>query len=256
MKVLLAIPTGGSPAAPFLASLSELQMPNAATAFDRMTVSGNFVPGQRELAARRAVEIDADVLVMLDDDMIVPPDALVHLFEALLTDPRLAVVGGLYYSRDGLHPMVAHHWTSRDTTSAAIPAFTDALTYCDVVGFGCVALRVDALRGMRPPYFNTQVYVEERANRVRICNEDYLLCEDLRRDGWRVALHAGVRAKHFDRVNGIAQPREWEDPAATGIERMLVVDPGPRYRIVPYDRTAPVKLERHASAQIDYIIVD
>jgi hypothetical protein len=256
MKVVLAIPTAGSPTAPFLASLNALVLPDSVTAFDRITVVGNFVPGQRELAARRAVRLGADVLVMVDDDMVLPPEALGELMGALCSDPQLAVVGALYYARDGLRPIVADHWDSRDTTTAGIPAYTNALTYCDVVGFGCAALRVSALCSMPPPYFRTQVYVEERAASVRICNEDYLFCEDVRRAGWRVALHAGLRCKHYDRISGTHYPHEWEDPSATSVERMIVADPGPSYRLVPYDAAQPRAAERHETTSIDYLIVD
>jgi GT2 family glycosyltransferase len=256
VKVLLAIPTAGNPAAPFLASLRDLRLPESMTAFDRITIVGNFVPGQRELAARRALRVGADVLIMVDDDMIVPPDALQALIDALEGDPHLAVVGALYYARDGLRPIVADHWSSHDTTTASIPAYGDTLTYCDVVGFGCAALRVSALRSMPPPYFRTQVYVEELASRVRICNEDYLFCEDVRRAGWRVALHAGVRCKHHDRASGTDYPREWEDPSITAVERMIVADPGPSYRLIPYDPTLATSVERHEKTSIDYIIVD
>jgi hypothetical protein len=256
MKMLLAIPTGGAPTAPFLSSLRDIDIPPTITAFDRLTVEGNFIPGQRELAARRAIATDADVLVMLDDDMIPPPDAIAVLIDALERDARLGIVGGLYYSRDGIHPMVADHWSSRDTTTAAIPAYEHGLTYCDAVGFGCVALRVEMLRALRQPFFGTQVYVEEVAARVRICNEDYLLCERVRNDGWRVALHAGVRCKHYDRRSGVSHPEQWEPAATTSIERMLITDPGPRYRMVPYDASLPTKLERHEAAHLDYIIVD
>jgi len=256
MRILLAVPTSGKPTQPFLESLQALELPASALAFDRITIEGNFIPGQRELAARRALTLDADILVMLDDDMILPPKAIVSLVDALLADPRLAVVGALYYSRDGIHPMVADHWTSRDTTTAAIPAYDSGVTYCDGVGFGCCAIRVEVLRHMARPFFNTQVYVEEHAARVRICNEDYLFCENVRHDGWRVALHAGVRCKHFDRASGLMYPREWETAAATSKPRMVVVEPGPRFRVVPYDPTHPTKAEYHEAAKVDYIIVD
>jgi hypothetical protein len=256
MNVLLAVSTAGSPTAPFLASLRELQMPESTTAFERITITGNFIPGQRELAARRALSLNADVLVMFDDDMILPSDTLVRLVEAVASNEQLAVVGALYYSRDGLHPMVADRWDSQNTTTAAIPAYNQTLTYCDVVGFGCVAIRVGAIGSMPPPYFNTQVYVEEQAARVRICNEDYLFCEKARHGGWLVALDAGIRCKHYDRISSTTYPREWEDPSATSVERMLVVSPGPRYHVVPYDSTRATKIERHQTATIDYIIVD
>jgi GT2 family glycosyltransferase len=256
VNLLLAIPTAGNPSAPFLASLRDLHLPAGTTAFERIVVNGNFIPGQRELAVRRAIALDADVLVMFDDDMIVPPDALSALVEPLDADPQLAVVGALYYSRDGIRPMAADRWTSHDTTTAAIPAFGAGLTYCDAVGFGCVAIRVSALRSMEPPYFRTQVYVEEHANRVRLCNEDFLFCETARFGGWRVALQAALRCRHFDRSSSVAHPREWEDSRATNTERMIVVDPGPSYRLVPYDGARGAKPERHAAAEIDYIIVD
>jgi hypothetical protein len=254
--MLVAVPSAGDPAPPFLASLGNLQMPESVTTFDRITVVGNFTPGQRELAARRALDHNADVLVMFDDDMILPPDALSRLIEALDADSQLAVVGALYYSRDGVHPMVADEWHSSDTTTAAIPAFGDDVTYCDAVGFGCVALRVSALRTLNAPYFNTQVFVEEAAARVRVCNEDYLFCEEAQRGGWRVALHGGVRCKHYDRASRRSYPLAWEDPAQTAVKRMLVVDPGPTYRMVPYEARVATKPERHQTAHIDYIIVE
>jgi GT2 family glycosyltransferase len=256
VKILLAIPTAGQPTQPFLASLAELQLPAQTTGFDQLTVRGNFVPGQRELAVRRAIALGADVLAMIDDDMIFPPDALSMLVAALDADPGLALVGALYYGRDGMRPMAASRWHSKRTTTATVPAFTDDLVDVDAIGFGCIALRVDALRGLVPPYFSTQIYIEEHAARVRICNEDFLFCERLREIGLRTALHAGVRCKHFDRASGIAHPQVWEPADATRVERMLVRDAGPSLRLIPYDDGAATTHELHEVAQLDYIFVD
>ncbi|GAC1430312.1 MAG: hypothetical protein NVSMB5_24570 [Candidatus Velthaea sp.] len=195
-------------------------------------------------------------MIMLDDDMILPPNALTALVDALAADPQLAIAGALYYSRDGLRPMAAHHWKSADTTTAAVPAFGEGLAYVDAVGFGCVAVRVAALRALEAPYYATQVFIEEAAARVRVCNEDYLLCERMRAAGFRVGLHAGVRCKHYDRASGVAHPVAWEDPRATARERMLVVEPGPAYRLVPYDAAGARSTERHQAAAIDYVSVD
>jgi hypothetical protein len=255
VKIFLAIPTAGSPTEPFLASLAEVVLPADTSAFDRLTVVGNFVPGQRELAVRRAIALGADVLVMIDDDMIFPPDALSSLIGALRADSGLALVGALYYGRDGIRPMAATRWHSARTTTASVPAFTDGVVDVDAVGFGCVAVRVDALRGLVPPYFSTQVYVEEHAARVRICNEDFLLCERLRIAGWRTALHAGVRCKHHDRASGIAYPQTWEPVEVTRDERMLVSDRA-SLRLIPYDEGAATSREIHDVARLDYIFVD
>lgn len=256
MKLLLVLPTAGSPAPVFLESLGTLDLPPSVTAFERLTVTGNYIPGQRELAARRARAMSADIMIMLDDDMVVPPHALAAIVDAFAGDPQLGIVGALYYSRDGLRPMAATHWSSGDTTTAAIPAFTDGLTYVDAIGFGCVGVRVSALDALRPPYYSAHVFIEESANRVRICNEDYLLCERMREAGFRIGLHAGIRCKHFDRASGIAHPLAWEDATLTAHERMLVVEPGPTYRLLPYDAKAARASEHHARSTVDYISLD
>ena len=78
----------------------------------------------------------------------------------------------------------------------------------------------------------------------RICNADYLPGNDVRRAGSLVGLHAAVRCKH------------WEDLSATCIERMIVAELGPSYRLVPCNPTLPTKQGRHEAAAIDYILVD
>ncbi len=256
MKLLLGLPGAGHPTKPFLDSLAALQLPPEVTAIDRYVVTGNFIPGQRELCVRRALALGADVLVMIDDDMQVPPDALVMLCDALALDPALAVAGALYYSRDGIRPMAATRWTSANTTTASIPAFHEGIVRVDAVGFGCVALRVAALARLSAPYFDVQIFIEEGAARVRLCNEDFLLCERLRGAGYGVALHAGVRCGHYDRERGAIEPLHWESPGQTQAERMIVMRPGPHYELVPYDATGATADERHAAARLDYVSVD
>jgi hypothetical protein len=254
--LLLGLPSAGQPAKPFLDSLAALRMPPEASAIDRCVVTGNFVPGQRELCVRRALALRADVLIMLDDDMQVPADALVTLCDTLALDPTLAVAGALYYSRDGIRPMAATRWTAANTTTAGVPGFTDGVVPVDAVGFGCVALRVSALAALSPPYFDVQIFIEERAARVRLCNEDFLLCERLRGAGYGVALHAGVRCGHYDRERGTIAPATWETAAQTRAERMIVVQPGPQYALVPYDAAGATAAEHHAAARLDYVSVD
>ena len=233
-----------------------MTLPPEVTAFDRYVVTGNFIPAQRELAVRRAIALGADVLVMIDDDMAFPPDALTQLCDALALDPNLAVAGALYYSRDGLRPMAATRWHSANTTTAGIPAFSDRVVPVDAVGFGCVALRVSAFRALAPPYLSSQIFIQEAAANVRVCNEDFLLCERLRQAGFGVALHAGVRCGHYDRDRGVIEPQTWEAASATAHERMLTLEPGPRYVLVPYDGTGSTANERHERPVMEYVIVD
>jgi GT2 family glycosyltransferase len=209
------------------------------------------------MLARRALAVNADILLMMDDDMVVPPDAPELLAAALEGDPGAAVAGALYYSRDEIRPMVADHWSSGDTTRASIPPFDDRTpTSVDAVGFGCVMIRVQAFRMLTPPYFGAQIYIESDAARARLCNEDFLLCERFRQNGYRVLLHPAVRCGHVDRERKCIVPHTWESVQATNQRRMVVVEPGPRYILVPYDPALPRAHEHHASAMLDYVSVN
>lgn len=256
MKLVLGIPSAGSPAAPFLQSLQTLRLPARFTALQNKTVTGNFVPAARELLAEYALENGADYLLMADDDMVIPPDSLNMLMEPFAQDD-VALTGALYYSRDGLRPMAVDDWNPDDTTSAAIPAF-DQQSAVSVggVGFGLVLIRMSVLARMERPFFATQVYIERAAARVRICNEDYLFCHRLRALGHRVMLHSGVRCGHYDRQSDRTFPSNWESPEITNQRRMMVRKPDGNVGMAPFEGAAPRTGERHVSARLDYIVVD
>ena len=257
MKLLLGIPTAGSPAKPFLDSLGALNLPDAITSFERRIVTGNFIPAQREVILRYALQHDADVVAMVDDDMVLPSDALANLYNVLASDASIGVVGALYYSRDGIRPMAVSDWNERRTTSSYTPAFDGkSAVEVDGVGFGCALLRVSALRDLARPLMRAQVYVEERAGRVRICNEDYLLCASLRKAGKRVLLHSGVKCGHFNRTAERVFPERWEDPLTTVVPRMVVRHPDGSQALIPLDPKVLEANEVHVAADLDYIFAD
>ncbi len=251
MKLFIGIPTSGSPTKPFVESLSALETPATVTSMDRTVVTGNYVPAQRELIVRRALARGADRLLMCDDDMVLPKDALAKLSAVLDEDPACALAGALYYSRDGFRPMAVDKWNPDDTTSANVPGFGEAPVAVDGVGFGCVLLRLDALPSMQPPYFSAHIFIEPTASRVRVCNEDYLFCARLRADSFKVVLHPGVRCGHFDRTSGAVQPEAWENARVTSEPRMAVLKDGIQ-QLVPLAQSAS-GTERHESAAISYV---
>jgi hypothetical protein len=254
LKLFLGIPSAGSPAAPFLESLAKIELPASVSQFGRTIVTGNYVPAQRDLLVERALEFNADVLIMCDDDMVVPPDVIALLCAALDDDPRAAVAGALYYSRDGFRPMAVDRWNEGDTRTALVPAFDRAPTAVDGVGFGCVALRVAALRELMPPYFATHVFVERSAGRVRICDEDYLFCARLRRAGGRVLLVPAARCGHYDRQSQAVVPASWEPPEVTNRQRMAVLVDG-RLALIEAGETSGSAPETHVRADVQYIVV-
>jgi hypothetical protein len=255
-RIILGVATAGAPTRPFLDALAALRLPQSVETLERSIVSGNFVPAQRELIAQDAIEGNFDFLFFLDDDMVFPPNTLSSLIETMQRDPQTAVVGALYYSRDSIRPMAVANWNSDDTTSAAIPAFrADSTDVVDGIGFGCALLRVSALRALEPPYFPVHIYMERSTRTVRLCDEDYLYCERIRKAGGIVRLDARVRCTHYDRSSDSVAPLLWENDAETDRHRMLVRE-GTTQRLVPFDDRVPQAREVHLPADVVYLIVD
>jgi GT2 family glycosyltransferase len=254
LKLLLGVPSAGAPARPFLESVAQMSLPPSASVLERVLVTGNFVPAQRDLIVERALEQNADVLLMCDDDMVLARSAWVDLCAALENDPGAALAGALYYSRDSFRPMVVDRWDEKDTRTATIPAFDREPVAVDGVGFGCVAIRGRALRDLTPPYFPAHVFVERGAGRVRVCDEDYLFCARLRQAGYRVLLHAGVRCGHYDRQSATIAPQTWEPPEITRHERIAALVDG-RPALVKAVPAAPSTTEIHVQANVNYVMV-
>jgi GT2 family glycosyltransferase len=151
-RILLGIASGGSPAQPFVEALTQLRLPAGTAGLERSVAFGNFIPAQRELIMQDALDGDYDYLFFVDDDIVLPNDALENLVETMEADAQTAVVGGLYYSRDAVRPIVVAGWDSTDTTTAYIPAYTSMSTdLVDGIGFGCALLRVSTARAFAPP---------------------------------------------------------------------------------------------------------
>lgn len=103
-----------------------------------------------------AIAAGCTYLLMLDDDMVVPPD----LIQRLLVHEK-DLVGALYWQRGGaFHPLVMkavelengdfhpEYYAATDTL-IQVPG----LYPVDIIGGGCMFFKVDCFRKISPPYF-------------------------------------------------------------------------------------------------------
>lgn len=256
IRVLLGVASGGTPTAPFIAALGKLKLPKTCAALERSIVMGNFVPAQREFIMRDAIDGKFDYLFFVDDDIVLPEDALELLLATAESDPRTAVVGGLYYTRDSLRPLAVNDWDSNDTSTAHVPAFSSRSTNAVAgIGFGCALLRVSAAQALTAPYFPAHVFIERENRRARLCDEDYLYCERVRKAGHLVRLDGRVRCLHYDRGSDSMAPVAWEHDSATSQERMVVATKEGVASLVPFDDQVPRIAEVHQRADLTYITV-
>jgi 2-polyprenyl-3-methyl-5-hydroxy-6-metoxy-1,4-benzoquinol methylase len=103
-----------------------------------------------------AIAMDAQYVLMLDDDMIVPHDLVKRLVEH-----DKDVIGALYYQRGGAyHPVVMkrHVYETGDFRAQFLPPYdpiiiNPGLHQVDIIGGGCMLFKTDVFRKVMPPYF-------------------------------------------------------------------------------------------------------
>ncbi len=124
-------------------------------------VAVEIVVKKEQFRARNAI-VEAAIgsgckwLLMLDDDMVVPPD----LVKRLIAHDK-DVCGALYFQRGGAyHPVLLNRVDMEDGRMATrfIGNMDERLTdpglhKVDIIGGGCMLFKVDVFRKILPPYF-------------------------------------------------------------------------------------------------------
>lgn len=110
------------------------------------------IDNARNTAAKMALNMGYDNLLFLDDDVMVPKDALIKLIEA-----DKDVIAGLTYIRSApFNPMVFTEIESSNGRAAlTFTEPTEEIQEVYAVGFSCCLIKVDILQAMNPPYFIT-----------------------------------------------------------------------------------------------------
>jgi len=130
--------------------------------FYTYTVGEVLTPFARELLVERALEwFRADLICMVDDDMVGDPDTFFRLAESVVHGPA-DLCGALAFTRGAPHrPVLYRQLSGFDPTdhravvqNRAMERYPkDALVECDAVGFGAVVFTADLARKVAPPRF-------------------------------------------------------------------------------------------------------
>lgn len=116
-----------------------------------------LTPVAREALADSALEAGMDMMLMLDDDMIVPKDLFERLYEH-----NVDIVAPLAFTRNAPHYAVLYQceagWDPVTRNDYFINHYVrnypeNELVRCDAVGFGAALIKMDVIRKMKKPYF-------------------------------------------------------------------------------------------------------
>lgn len=150
-----------------------------------------LVPYARERLAESALEIGADYLFMVDDDMMAPPD----LFYKLVRHNK-DIIAPLAFTRNPDHKPVIYETiegydksvgTKYGLTRFVVNYPKNQLVECDAVGFGAVLIKTEVFRRMPKPWFFG----------MESTGEDITLCLKAKKLGFSVWMDTSVKLGHL-----------------------------------------------------------
>lgn len=161
----------------------------------------------RNAIVEGAYQLAADYLLFIDDDHIIDWEGVNYptekyeflrkLIGHLETDPKLGLVGPLYYHRGGqckpvlLIKEIGGYRYLRDDEIAG------GLQEVDIQGGGCMLIRMKALDFIGAPWFEAEVDM----------GTDFQICGKLKKAGWKVASDTSIELGHVSSERKIITSR-------------------------------------------------
>lgn len=200
MKILIAIPTFETIYPDTFKSVYELETGGHEVTWD--FVRGYDCATARNRIAQKGIDLGADYVLMIDNDVVVPKDALIHL-----TEHNEGTVLGYYAHRgdDNLYSgrtcvcklfneqgaKYFNYPLESEYTGKELRDLREAGTYKLQIhggGMGCALIRVDLFRKIRYPWFDWVNYADDNRGML---SEDLYFCENLKR--LRIPIYTDTR---------------------------------------------------------------
>lgn len=140
MKTLIAIPCMDNVAAPFAHSLATMEKTGECVI--SMNISSLIYDARNQLAAQ-ALKAEADYILWLDSDMIVPPDVIPRMLKHM--EDGKDFVSGIYFRRRAPFAPVLYSRIDREGHADFNDYPEDTVFEIAGAGFGCCMTRVSML---------------------------------------------------------------------------------------------------------------
>ncbi len=116
----------------------------------------------REKLVEEAIKARCDYILMIDNDMLLPPAYVKNMFKNLQEHPEIDILAPLAFMRNPPHFPVIYSVTEGYDANRGTTYYTnnvvknypkDQLIECDAVGFGSVLINMRILKKMSSPFF-------------------------------------------------------------------------------------------------------
>lgn len=190
--VVIGVPSRGNIRLEWAAMLKSLGEPvNYSWALQ--TTLGKPVDEGRNMVARYAVEHNANYLFFIDDDVLVPNQALRRMVYSMEQNPEWDLLSGIYVTKsDPPEPLIF----GENPDGAFWDWKFNEIFPISGCGMGCCLIRGSALQKVKEPWFYYR-HEAEGINRLEE-GEDLYFCRKLREAGGVLMADGGVLCGHID----------------------------------------------------------
>lgn len=196
--IAIGIPFGGRMVHPKWAlSLKTIDFP-VNTTQTLISVEGKDIDTARNDIVRTAIEQNCRYLFFLDDDVLIPRQAIMGLGNILdQSDDDTMVATGIYCTKTYIPAPVIYR---NDTSGAFWDWQLNQVFDIDSCGAGCMMVNMKLFQHLEEPYFKTsQEYKEINGEQIlHIVSEDIYFCRKVREAGFKIKAHGSIVCPHYD----------------------------------------------------------
>lgn len=191
-KILVASPHRGEKDG-LVTNLFSMQPP-AAFSCELSEPYGLSVADARNFIVKKAIDEGYDYIFFIDDDTLIPRNALVKLIHL-----KADIAGGFYYRKYYPLESVGMHF-DKDGNPSPIEDYKigDIIHDTLVLPSGCTLIKTEVFKKMEFPWYRTI----KRANQPAL-TEDTYFCEKARMLGYDIITDTGIQCLHVDRERGL-----------------------------------------------------
>lgn len=204
MKILIAVPTYENIYPDTFKSIYDLDVSGHEVSFE--FVRGYDVATARNRGAQKALDTNADYLFFVDNDVVVPKDALINLLEDIDN-----VCLGFYAHRgadnvyhgntnicrlyDANGEKYFHYPLESEYTGTEMREMCEAGQYKVRIhggGMGCALINTDVFKKLKYPWFDWVHY-----KNGKMLGEDLYFCEQCKKNGIKIYTDTRVNCGHI-----------------------------------------------------------
>ncbi len=160
----------------------------------RLRVADAYVDDARNALVAKALEINADYVFFISDDVHVPPNAFTQLWSH-----RAPIVTGVYWDKS--YPTFPYLWRGL-LKGPYLDWKVGEYVEVDLAGCDCLLVHTDVFRAIEPPWFSRDWVFEEGQKPSPIATEDFYFFTKARQAGFKTYADTIVQCYHEVRGTG------------------------------------------------------